>query len=58
MSCWVKDLGDLFVWPSKTAEMRTGLGVETKSLKQVSNLYMNVMEWLENNSDGGWVEDI
>ena len=47
------DFGDLFVWPSKMPEMMGGLGVETKSLKQVSDLYMSVMEWLENNSDGG-----
>lgn len=38
-------------------ETMAGLGVEMKSLKQVSNLHVNMMEWLENNSDGGWVED-
>lgn len=38
--------------------MMAGPGVEMKNLKQVSNLSMNVMEWLENNSDEGWVEDI
>lgn len=32
--------------------MMAKFGVKLKSLKQVSDLSVNVMEWLENNSDG------
>lgn len=53
-----KDFGGLFVWPSEMPEMMAGPGIEMKNLKQGSNLPMNMMEWLENNSDEGWVEDI
>lgn len=50
------------MWPSKIPEMMAELVIslmKMKSLKQVSNLFMNMRKWLEDKSDGcGSVGDI
>lgn len=49
MSHWAEEFGGLFT--SMTPEMMAGLAVKMTSLKQMSNMSMNMMKCLEDNSD-------
>lgn len=50
-----EEFGGLFMWPSNMPKTMAGLEIKMKNLKQVLNMSMNMMAWLEDNS-GGWGE--